>query len=375
MVDEPVNVSPENLRTDRRRELSRIQGNQRRRRVAYAIIGVGLLFIVGILIAGYTIIFVMPPRQLVVRVGEVEYTRGDMVELLRVRQRSTEFLGQPFNASTDVFQALNLIVENEIIAQAAPRFGLSVSDGDVEFEIRRLMANTASESAGKTEGQIELEYEERYRAYLNQIQVREADHRQLVRRTILRERFRQYIGDNVPSVVPQVQLYRLAVTANDEIDVMKIKYKDMAGTSDDPQAFRSAFFEITREFSRDDSELVRRGGDLGWVPQGIYKDFDHVIFDLEPGNLSEPVRNPDVPQQLFVFMVAEKSDARQLSDFNRDALKTEAMQNWLNEERRDKDVYAVFNSDIYNWMVEQLGLSASITPTPPPNPFQSLGAN
>jgi parvulin-like peptidyl-prolyl isomerase len=156
---------------------------------------------------------------------------------------------------------------------------------------------------------------------------------------------------------------------------MQIKYNDMAGTSDDPQAFRSAFFEITREFSRDDSELVRRGGDLGWVPQGIYKDFDHVIFDLEPGNLSEPVRNPDVPQQLFVFMVAEKSDARQLSDFNRDALKTEAMQNWLNEERRDKDVYAVFNSDIYNWMVEQLGLSASITPTPPPNPFQSLGAN
>ena len=62
-----------------------------------AVIGLLLLLVTGIIVAGYVIIFVLPPRQLVVRVDDVSYTRGDLVKILRVRQAETEFLGSSYS--------------------------------------------------------------------------------------------------------------------------------------------------------------------------------------------------------------------------------------------------------------------------------------
>ena len=131
MVDEVEEIPSEPIRTDRRREFTRIQGNLRRRRFAFALIGAFMLVIVGILLAGYVVIFVRPPQQLVVRVNDVKYSRGDMVKLLRVRQKSLEVSGQRLDLSTDIFQALQLLVENEIIAQSAPSLGITTSDAEI----------------------------------------------------------------------------------------------------------------------------------------------------------------------------------------------------------------------------------------------------
>ncbi|MCH8062951.1 MAG: hypothetical protein IH861_10660 [Chloroflexi bacterium] len=113
------------------------------------------------------------------------------------------------------------------------------------------------------------------------------------------------------------------------------------------------------------------------MPEGIIPDYDDIIFGssynspLEIGKLSDPVRNQDDSQQLFIFMVSERNAARELSPASKDALKTRALTDWLNDQRADYDVYAVMNSDIYNWVIKQLGISSTITPTPaPPNPLQ-----
>ena len=101
-----------------------------------AVVGVMLLAIASIVIAGYVLIFVMPSREVVVRVNDVTYTRGDMVKLLRVSQKGIEFLGGQFNATNDIFQTLQLFVENEIIAQSAPSLGLSVTEDEIQAQIR-----------------------------------------------------------------------------------------------------------------------------------------------------------------------------------------------------------------------------------------------
>ena len=126
---------PGPARPDRRSETIRIQHLKRRRRYAFSVIGALLLVVVGILLAGYFVIFVRPPQQLVVRVDDVSYSRGDMVKILRVRQRSLERTGGRLDNSTDIFQALQLIVENEIIAQTAPSMGITVSDEEVEAQV------------------------------------------------------------------------------------------------------------------------------------------------------------------------------------------------------------------------------------------------
>ena len=136
MVNDPAQEQSEAGLTDRRRESIRIQQIQRRRRVAFGVIGVLVLIVVGILFAGYVFIFVRPPQERVVSVNDVTYTRGDMVKMLRIRQRLLEDSGQRIDTGSDIFQALQLIVENEIISQSAPSIGITVSDEEVDQQIQ-----------------------------------------------------------------------------------------------------------------------------------------------------------------------------------------------------------------------------------------------
>lgn len=375
-MNEPSQPQSEGAPTDRRRETNRIRQIQRRRRVAFGVIGLLLLVVVGILFAGYVIIFVRPPQERVVSVNDVTYTRGDMVKMLRIRQRLLEDTGQRIDTSSDIFQALQLIVENEIISQSAPSLGITVSDEEVDQQIQAtIIFQAGGQLAGKSEEQLDREFKELYSNFLNASQITEDEHRDIVRRSLLREKVRQYVGDTVPSVAPQYHVYRLAVGQEDEIDIMIGKYEDYVKNSSDPLLLHEAFKAITREFSREAPELVRRGGELGWLPLGVLNDgdYDNVFTTIEVGKLSDPIPNRDQRQQAFIFMVSEFDELRELAPAHHEELKTRALERWVNEQRREHDVYAVFNSDIYAWMIQQLGISTAITPSPQPaNPLQQF---
>ena len=174
MVNEPSQAQSEAALTNRRREAGRIQQIQRRRRVAFSVIAVLLLAVVGILFAGYVIIFVRPPQERVVSVNDVTYTRGDMVKMLRIRQRLIEDSGQRLDTSTDIFQALQLIVENEIISQSAPSIGITVSEEEVDRQIQAtIIFQAGGQLAGKSEEQLDREFKELYSNFLNASQISE----------------------------------------------------------------------------------------------------------------------------------------------------------------------------------------------------------
>ena len=309
-------------------------------------------------------IFVLPPKELVVRVDDAEYTRGDLVKLLRVRQATTEFLGAKYNVGTDVFQAIQQLVEGVIISKSAPSFGITITDQELDATIQEILGFGGEQFVVEDPVQRDREFRERYRAYLNAVQLSEEEHRRLVRRERLREKFRLFIGDNVPSVAEQVHLYRLVVSYNDNVDVVQAKIKDAVADSKSPMELQEAFKQVIRELSRDTATVIRNGGDLGWVPRGIFPDYDRTFFDLEAGELSPPTPNVDDQQQIYFFMVSEMEPARELDSADRDTLKTEALQEWLNEARDDHEVYSVFNSDIYQWVIDQLRLTTSVTPQP-----------
>ena len=357
MADEAQNVS-----RDWRHVASLDPRNRKRQRLAISLIGLAMLVLIGILVAGYTVIFVLPSRQVVARVGEVEYTRGDMMTLMRVKQKTIEALGGQFAAGTDIFLTLQLIVENEIVAQAAPRFGITVSDALIDAQIRGLLARSGQVSLLEMSDQAEREFRERYNRLLNSIQLSEKEHRALVRRGLLRELFKEFIGESVPLLAEHVRLHRVIGSLEEEADIMRVKLKDALDGVDDPETRRSIFKEIARELSQDTQEVLRRGGDLGWVPRGVNLDYEDSFFDLEVGELSDPVQKIDDPTDYYFFMVSERAPARELSPASRDALKVRALQDWLNEERKNYDVWSKFDSFIYNWMIEQLKLTSSSTP-------------
>lgn len=82
------------------------------------------------------------------------------------------------------------------------------------------------------------------------------------------------------------------------------------------------------------------------------------------GELSDQIPNFDDPAEIFFFLISEKDDSRRVEAADLEALKSQALQDWLNDERKNHDVYASLNSDIYSWLIEQLRLTTTITPTP-----------
>ena len=370
-LPEASSTNKDSIHIDRRRAVVQQPRFRLRQKITFITLALSIAAILGIFIVGYIIAFVLPPRELVVRVNDVEYHRGDLVELVRINQKTAEFFGGTFDASSSVFESLQMIVENEIILQSAPSHGITVSEAEVDAQIDSVMRPSSNFESGKSDEQIARETRERYSSYLNTIQIDESTHRDIVRRTMARERFRQYIGDSVPFVAEQVRVHRLIMPALGEIDIMKVKFEDATRDAKTPQDLAVAYSKVVREFSSDTPATLRRGGDLGWIAEGVIPEYERDFFYLEPGEISEPVKNKENANQAIFFMISERHMAQELSAGVRDELKTRALQEWVNKERKNYEVYAVFNSDIYSWIFKQLRLS-STAPTPTPDPFQSM---
>ena len=370
-LPEATSTNKDSIHIDRRRAVVQQPRFRLRQKITFITLALSIAAILGIFIVGYIIAFVLPPRELVVRVNDVEYHRGDLVELVRINQKTAEFFGGTFDASSSVFESLQMIVENEIILQSAPSHGITGSEAEVDAQIDSVMRPSSNFESGKSDEQIDRETRERYSSYLNTIQIDESTHRDIVRRTMARERFRQYIGDSVPFVAEQVRVHRLIMPALGEIDIMKVKFEDATRDAKTPQDLAVAYSKVVREFSSDTPATLRRGGDLGWIAEGVITEYERDFFYLEPGEISEPVKNKENANQAIFFMISERHMAQELSAGVRDELKTRALQEWVNKERKNYEVYAVFNSDIYSWIFKQLRLS-STAPTPTPDPFQSM---
>ena len=363
-MEEANRQRPQSDRIDRRREIVERQRDPARRRLAIVLVAVALLAISGIVIAGYVVRYVIPPRQAVVTVNDVSFTRGDMIKQLRTQQSGAELFGLEFKMSEQIFDALHGMVEDEIMVQTAPRFGLAVSEEEIDRWIQSLFLPQISDLAAEDPAQINAEFKENYQAYLNSTQLSESEHRDLARRSIIRAKFQEFIGDRVPTVAEQVHYYQLVLSQTDEIDIIQTKYNDAAAGALTAEEYKLAFGDVVKEFSRDDAETIRLGGDKGWIPRGVLPTHEELLFGLETGQLSRPQQDIEDPALVVFYMVPERAEARELSDENLHLLKREALQEWLNEERKNHAVNADFGSEIYDWIVAQLKISSRATPTP-----------
>ena len=95
------------------------------------------------------------------------------------------------------------------------------------------------------------------------------------------------------------------------------------------------------------------------APRGIYPEHEDAFFDLRPGEVSLPVRPRDAPDVVYFYVVSERSPARELTDTHRDALKSGALQEWLDGQRERFEVYTALDSEVYGWLVRQLSLASN----------------
>jgi len=91
------------------------------------------------------------------------------------------------------------------------------------------------------------------------------------------------------------------------------------------------FGGLAEELSQDIASRSE-SGDLGWLtPEKVASVLDDFIFNSEPGEISEPIRDDGVKTVggYWLVKVADKDDNRQIDDIDRDWMKLKALDEWI----------------------------------------------
>jgi parvulin-like peptidyl-prolyl isomerase len=204
--------------------------------------------------------------------------RGDQLELMKELRK----------------EAMDLIVEQEVVAQAAEKEGIAPGAEELEEYIGQLRSVFDSdmqfgmklEADGFTEESFRRHISRMLAAkiYLDRIRIDAADVRDA--------EVKRFYDEN-----PE----RLMLPAKVRVRHILLKWKPM-GTQDDRAAVRKQmqpileraragedFAALAREFS-EDSGTRASGGDTGFFASGaMVPEFEAVAFSLEPGEISDPV--------------------------------------------------------------------------------------
>ena len=314
------------------------------------------LIICSVFIFFYIVTYVIPPMKQAIKVGEITYSRGDVVRFIRFNQRMSEDLGVDFEIGNSVFEALKTILEGELAYQIAPRYGISVSNERLDKQIEILMGYI--ENAEGVEGSQEHKknIEESYRQFLNKTSLSDNEYREYVKRTIFREELRTIVSRDVSRIQPHVNVYEIVFTSPDLSLVNAIEKKITLGNNIE---------EIALEFS-EDKEVLRTKGNLGWLPKGINQELDRIFFGLnEDGSKTLPIgqlsKQPYYKneEQLYAFYyLSDYLEAREVTDKNFDLLTNVQFDQFINSFTDEYNLWMDIDSDIYNWINSKV-LSAS----------------
>jgi parvulin-like peptidyl-prolyl isomerase len=211
-------------------------------------------------------------------------------------------------------EALDLMIEQELVRQAALEAGVEVGADEVDRQVDALRAVYDDEKDFRyrleREGYTEAGYREHIEGmlaaqrYLDGIRARAA--------TVTDEELESYYRDNEE---------RLTLPEQVRVRHILLTWKPL-GTVDDRAAIREQmapileraragadFAELARTHS-DDSATRANGGDTGLFPRGeMTPAFEEVAFALEPGEISEPV---ETPFGVHILKLEERREARLL---------------------------------------------------------------
>ena len=198
---------------------------------------------------------------LVARVNDVPITQADYeAELARRLENSSAS-----DPNAVAAQVLDGMVEQELIEQAAPVLGVSVTDDDVAAEIAALRAGLSED---------EWQAAMALNGYTN-----EADFAEAQRKALLAQRVRDAVLAPLNGDIVQVHARHIVVRTEQQAN-------DVLARLENGEAFETLAQELSIDVTTKD-----RGGDLGWFTANELMDerLSDVAFGLEPGQIAGPI--------------------------------------------------------------------------------------
>lgn len=202
-----------------------------------------------------------PEEGVVARVNGVPITQAEF-DAAFVRYAREESAADTLTLAS---QVLDMLIEQELVAQGAAKLGITVSDADIEAEIQGLRSMVSGE--------------EEWQEFLQQNGYSEDELRAAQRDTLLSLRVQEYLMATLQGNVPQVRARHIVVRSEAEANVILNALS--AGADFAALALQHSTDVTTRE----------SGGELGWFTRTELLDarLTEIAFALEPNQIAGPI--------------------------------------------------------------------------------------
>ncbi|MCD5404211.1 MAG: hypothetical protein LR097_10385 [Dehalococcoidia bacterium] len=325
-----------------------------------------ILTIIGVVLLGYYQEFYRPPRVWAGSVRNVEFTMGDLVARIRVLQGVNRYQGGQVNLSRVPFEYLQNLVNAEILRQRSPVLGIQIQDDDIEQELRRQFLPTADPGEETDPGQLESEFRNSYGGYLTATGLSDADFRVIVEEQLARRALALSLAQEIEPIQPHVEVQWIQIPMDSEILI-----------GDVAQRLANEDFTRVAQELNSANQFADPNGYVGWVPKGAFPDLDDYLYGneedeiaaLKPGLVSEPIFTADAHYLLKVLAAAED---RELNNTMGQKLLQENVLLWQREAlvagTTAGTVRMNFNSRLYDWVTNQVFITAPRIDRPTPVP-------
>jgi parvulin-like peptidyl-prolyl isomerase len=367
-----------------RKQLSRLERERRMERLlVWGVVAVGVL-IVGVLTYGFVVERVIKAREAVAVVGGVPITTSEFqsrVRLARLQIQTelqywqqqqlvldpTDTEAQPYleyiqgnirdlqgqlsamSALSIGEQALDQLIQEELVRQEAERRGITIPPEELEQQIEQFFgydrnpatptpeptaafpaASTGVLTSASTPTPLptptpmtEQAFRERYDDYLESLKsqgISEKQYRSWVEVSLLLDLLREQMEAEVPIIADQVKLRFLIVDSEERAD-------ELAARLDAGEDFQALVDEL-----ESDEESIGYGAELDWLPKSMVElrldaELADLAFELEVGEHSQPVG--DEAGTLYTVIQVAGREAREVDDAMRVSMGDAAFQEWL----------------------------------------------
>lgn len=252
-------------------------------------------------------------------------------------------------------QVFEVMIENELLRQAAPQQGIEVTNLEIQATIERdfgFQRNpppppptpTINPAATITATLVpaptpipvtEEQFKQEYTQFLKDLQEKtgmsEADYREQLKSEALRGKMRDALTANLPMTGQQAHI--ASISLEKEEDAKQVKEQLAAGEDFAKLATEVSVDTVTRE----------NGGDMGWIIAGERDpEVDRIAFSLPVGQVSDPV---EISGRWQLIKVLEREDNRPLTPNQFDEKRSQAFGEWLNQRKLESNIQRFFSQD------------------------------
>lgn len=208
--------------------------------VTIAVYVVIVLLIIGI---PYYLNILAPRYRTILQVGKTSFTTQDLIKRLRLKPPETGT-----NQLESATQVLQQMMNLELIRQEALKRKIVVSEKELNQEIqRRVMASAPGEER----------FEDRYGATVRRLGLKEKEYRSWVEMDIYQGKMFQSFLEKAPGNAEHIHLLAIISGVGNKAEAIRTKLQQ-----------GQDFGRLAGENSID-LESARKGGEIGWIPQGV----------------------------------------------------------------------------------------------------------